>query len=358
MTVHAQSDDVEIDVSILIVSYNTKDLTRAAIDSVVEQTNTCRYEVIVVDNASTDGSAAEFASDGSISKFIALNENIGFARANNLAAEYARGRYVLLLNPDTVVLDHAIDRLVAFADQNKRALIWGGRTLYGDHTLNPTSVWRKMTPWSLVCRITGLSALFPQSDIFNREAFGAWPRDSVRQVDIVSGCFFLMPRTVWTALGGFDPIYFMYGEEADLCLRAKRIGATPLMTPDAEIIHYGGASEETRPGKVIKLFTALATLMDRHWPYPLNIIGQHVLLAWPLSRWLAFTATSHLLRQDTWQAKALPWKEIWDARDVWRFGYARQTLTELERQSMNDMTCIRKRAHQNQNHPQLGETLP
>jgi len=320
-----------LDVSILMVSYNTKALTLAALSSLQAETQGVSYEVIVVDNASTDGSAQALKDHPAVSRLISLDENIGFGRANNLAAEYASGRYVLLLNPDTVVLDGAVDRLVAFADANKRALIWGGRTVFADRSLNPTSVWRKMTPWTLLCRITGLSALLPKSDIFNREAFGNWQRDTVREVDTVSGCFFMMPTTVWTALGGFDPIYFMYGEEADLCLRAKRIGATPMMTPDAEIVHYGAASETTRPGKVIKLFTALATLMDRHWAYPLNIAGQKLLLGWPLSRWLAYEVACRTTKHDGYRNKAAAWKEVWEARDTWQFGYARKILTKPER---------------------------
>lgn len=319
------------DVSILVVSYNTATLTLAALDSIKAETRAMTYEVIVVDNASTDGSAEALKDHPVVSRLISLDENIGFGRANNLAATYAAGRYILLLNPDTVVLNGAIDRLVAFADDNKRALIWGGRTLFEDGTLNPTSVWRRMTPWTLLCRITGLSALLPASELFNREAIGRWQRDRVREVDTVSGCFFLIPTTIWTALGGFDPVYFMYGEEADLCLRAKRIGARPLMTPDAEIIHLGGASEATRAAKVIKLLTALATLIDRHWPMPLNWIGQMMLLAWPLSRWLALSCASRALHRPDWYHKAAVWREIWDARADWQFGYARHVPSKAER---------------------------
>lgn len=320
-----------IDVSILVVSYNTCALTRAAIESVVRETQSVRFEIIVVDNASHDGSAAMLRNHPDVSRLIALKDNIGFARANNLAAEYAQGRYVLLLNPDTVVLDGAIDRLVAFADCNKQALIWGGQTQFEDGTLNPTSVWRHLSPWSLLCRITGLTAIFPASELFNPEAYGAWPRDRVRQVDIVSGCFFMMPSTVWTALGGFDPVYFMYGEEADLCLRAKRIGAQPLFTPDAKIIHYGGKSEATRSGKMIKLLSALATLIGRHWPYPMNEAGQKMLLAWPLTRWIALSAASRLLNKPDWRTRRAVWKAIWDARDTWRFGYAKAAPNHEER---------------------------
>ena len=322
--------DHTLDVSILLVSYNTLELTSAALDSIQAQTQDVKAEVIVVDNASTDGSGHKLKDHPVITRFIALDENIGFARANNLAAEYAKGRYVLLLNPDTVVLNQAIDRLVSFADANKQALIWGGRTVFSDGRLNPKSCWQKMTPWSLFCRVSGLSTVFPASVFFNSEAIGRWQRDQMRQVDIISGCFFLMPTTVWTALGGFDPIYFMYGEEVDLCLRARRIGAKPLMTPDAEIVHYGGASEATRTDKMIKLLAAQATLIERHWPYPLNEAGQKLLMCWPLSRWIGLSCAGRLCRRPDWESRAKVWKEIWDARLGWQFGYARQALTACE----------------------------
>lgn len=320
-----------VDVSILIVSYNTRELTLAAIDSVVRETRRVSYEIIVVDNGSGDGSAEAIAAHASKPRLIALHDNIGFARANNLAAETARGRYVLLLNPDTVVLDRAIDKLVAFAEANKPALVWGGRTLFADGSLNPASCWARMTPWNLLCRITGLTGVFPQSELFNSEAYGGWPRDSVRHVDIVSGCFFLMKHSVWTALGGFDPIFFMYGEEADLCLRARRIGARPLVTPEATIIHLGGASEATRTAKMVKLLAAKASLISRHWSVLTRDAGLHVLALWPLSRWIAFAAAGRLRGRAQDLATAAVWREIWERRAEWRFGYAKPEAIEAER---------------------------
>ncbi len=188
------------------------------------------------------------------------------AKANNLAAAHASGRYLLLLNPDTLVLDHAVDRLVAFAERTPSARIWGGRTLFGDGTLNPASCWRKVNLWRVMCRVAGLDVRFPASRLLNSEAYGGWDRDSERQVDIVSGCFFLIERELWEELGGFDPRYVMYGEEADLCLRADALGARPRITPDAEIVHYGGASESVRSQKHIKLLAAKITLARDHLP--------------------------------------------------------------------------------------------
>ncbi len=242
-------------VSVIVVSYNTRAMTIDCIASVLEQTSV-PYELIVLDNASPDGSAAAIAGafpPESGVRLIASPENLGFARGNNVAAREATGDYILLLNPDTLVLDHAIDRLVAFAGRVPEAGIWGGRTLYDDGSLNPFSCWGRMTAWSLTCRLLGLTAIFRSSEFFNPEVYGAWPRDSEREVDIVTGCLFLIARETWDRLGGFDPAFVMYGEEVDLCLRARAAGLRPAITPEATIIHYRGASEKVRSDKMVRL---------------------------------------------------------------------------------------------------------
>ncbi|MEL6103970.1 MAG: glycosyltransferase family 2 protein, partial [Pseudomonadota bacterium] len=136
-------------VSVVVVSYNTKEMTLECLRSVCRETSV-PYQLIVVDNASTDGSPDAIAQEFPDVDFLREPENFGFALANNKAiTEYARGEYVLLLNPDTVVLDGAIDKVVAFARANPMARIWGGRTLFGDRSLNPTSCWRRLTLWNV-----------------------------------------------------------------------------------------------------------------------------------------------------------------------------------------------------------------
>lgn len=319
-----------IDVSILIVSYNTRALTLAAIDSVVAQTQGLTYEIIVVDNASTDGSADAIAKHAAKPHLIALSENIGFGRANNLASETARGYYILLLNPDTEILDNAIGKLVAFAQNRRRAMIWGGRTIFADGSLNPSSCWGRMTVWNMFCRLSALSNIFPASEFFNGESYGAWPRDRERQVDIVSGCFLLIPRSIWLALGGFDPLYFMYGEEADLCLRARRLGANPLLTPEATIVHHGGASEKARASKMVKLITAKMTLINRHWNVALRPLGRGLLALWPLTRLLGYEFLARLTRQSCHAETAENWREVWARRREWWVGYSHEPSIKEE----------------------------
>lgn len=310
-----------LDVSILVVSYNTRAMTLAALDSVVAQTREASYELVVVDNASDDGSADAIADHPSKPRLIRSRDNLGFARANNLAARHAEGEYLLLLNPDTVVLDHAIDRLVAFARKRPDAGIWGGRTLFADHALNASSCWGRMTPWNLFCRASGLTGVFPRSEIFNGEAYGGWRRDCIRRVDIVSGCFFLIKRQLWERLEGFDPLFFMYGEEADLCLRARRFGARPLLTPDATIIHYGGASERARTAKMVKLLAAKASLIERHFSPGTRRLGLLLHKLWPMSRWFFLANMAPILGSQRLCTAARTWQEIWNEREKWQHGY-------------------------------------
>ena len=307
--------------SIIIVSYNTCDMTRACLESVYEQALSDDFEVIVVDNASDDGSAEMVRQSFPHAVLRAEKVNHGFAAGNNIAAGMARGDYLLLLNPDTVVLDHALDRLVAFAESAPQAGIWGGRTIFADGSLNPTSCWRRPTPWNLFCRAVGLSALFPGSAILNSESYGGWRRDSVRHVDIVTGCLFLIRREMWERLGGFSPDFFMYGEEADLCLRARKAGCRPMITPDATIVHYGGASEKTRVGKLVKLFAAKMEIVRRHWRAPLRPLGTGLMALFVLVRVAGFGLAAGLFRGGRFGDQASAWRDVWRRRASWLRGY-------------------------------------
>lgn len=312
----APQSDVTPDVTIIVVSYNTRDMTLACLASVQAETRAASYELIVIDNASADGSADAVAARFPGVRLIRSAENLGFARANNVASDAARGRYLLLLNPDTVVLRGAIDTLVAFAGARPEAQIWGGRTLFADGSLNPTSCWRAPSLWAVFCVTAGLNHLFPRSPIFNRDAYGGWARDSERQVDIVTGCFLMLPTALWRRLGGFDLDFVMYGEEFDLCLRAQALGARPRVTPQAEIIHYGGASEKVRGDKMVRLMRAKVALIDKHWRWPWRPLGLWLFRLWPWTRQVALRALGR-------GGDASAWPEVWRRRAEWRDGYPR-----------------------------------
>lgn len=303
-------------ISIIIVSYETRELTRACLSSIIEQTRRTSYETLVVDNASRDGSADMIESTFPTVKLIRSEENLGFSKANNLAAKRSCGSYLLLLNPDTVVLDGAIDKILAFAGANPSAGIWGGRTVYADGSLNPSSCWRRQTLWSVFCQALGLTSVFKASRVFNSEAYGSWNRDNVREVDIVTGCFFLIRRELWERLGGFDESFFMYGEEADLCLRARKLGTRPMITPEATIIHHGGASERVRSEEVVRLYRAKVQLMERDWTPLAFQVGKWLIRANVLRRVLWHWLRS-VGRRGGVETEVNPFVDVWKRRREW-----------------------------------------
>ena len=308
------------DFSVIVISYNTREMTLACLASVYAQT-TGDFEVVVVDNASSDGSAEAIRAQFPQVRLIAESVNHGFAAAHHVAVPHCRAPWLLLLNPDTVVLDGALDRLMAFRRARPWAGIWGGRTVFADGSLNPASCWRRQTLWSLFCRASGLAVVFRGSDLFSPEAYPGWPRDTVREVDIVTGCLFLIGRETWDRLGGFDPVFVMYGEEADLCLRARAIGLRPAITPEATIIHYGGASETVRTDKLVRLLRAKAELVKRHFAPGTRGAGLALLAAWPASRLLALSVLSALTDGTRFRDSAAAWRAVWQRRAEWRHGF-------------------------------------
>jgi len=301
-----------MDVSILIISFNTRTLTLDSLASVISQTRGVSFEVIVVDNASSDGSADAIAELYPQVKLVRLQENIGFARANNRAAKQATGDFVLLLNPDTVVLDGAIQKAIAFVRTQFDDVVVGARTFFADGSLNANSCHGQPTPWSLLCQASGLTSIFRNSAVFAPESLGSWRRDTTREVDAVSGAFLLISRKLWKSLGGFDESFFMYGEDTDLCLRAWKSGARCVVRPEVMLIHYGAASDCVRPDKMIRLFRAKVQLLLKHWRPSSVRFGVGMLKAAAFSRMLA-SGVVQLLRPAR-REQYLTWREIWRRR--------------------------------------------
>jgi len=310
----------QMKLSIIIISYNTCQMTLNCLSSIYKQTKLSDAEIIVLDNNSSDSSVVEIQKQFPDIKLVALTENIGFSRGNIECIKYAKGDYLLLLNPDTIVLNNGIDRLLSFAMNNEEAGIWGGKTLFSDLSLNPSSCWGKMTVWNLICRAMGLTAVFKNSEFFNSEAYGGWLRDNERKVDIVSGCFFMLKFSTWKQLNGFDETFFMYGEEADLCLRAKKLGYQPMITNEAEIIHFGGASEANKADKMVKLLKAKIMLIRKHWPTVAAPAGIFLMALWPFTRMIIFKLLNMIIK-DKYCQKQQMWNDIWLKRNDWLSGY-------------------------------------
>lgn len=305
--------------TVIIVSHKTRDLTLKALETLYGTTKT-PFETILFDNASDDGTVESVAAQFPQVEVIASPENIGFARANNIAAARANADWLLLLNPDTECHADAVDNLLAFSLAHPEAGITGGRTVFPDGTLNIASCWMRMTPWSTFCNATGLRSMFPKSQWFNFEAIGGWQRDTVREVDIIVGCFLMIPRTLWQRLGGFDLRYFMYGEEADLCLRAKSLGYRPMITPDAQIMHLVGASSKSsRVNHYVMIAKARVTLIQDHWPATTVAFGRAMMTLWAGLRAYGLSALARTTGRKKETAKV--WRAIWDDRANWLQGY-------------------------------------
>lgn len=302
------SDKPAIDVSIVIVSYNTRELTLECLRTIYAETRTTAFEVVVVDNASADASAEAVRAAFPKVKVHALAENYGFGRAVNYGAERGSGRYLLMLNPDTRLLDGALDRLLSLADARPAARIFGGVTLNEDGSINASSCWNRPSLWSVVCQAIGLTALFRGLRWFSPQTVRVRGDVEEQRVDIVSGGFLLAERALWLELGGFDPAYFFYGEDFDLCLRAESFGASPVVFPSVRIIHHGGRSPLANSERLVRLFRAHARLWDRHWSASANTFGRAALALWAFTRRVGYRLAAKGRQAEVWD-------EVWRRRD-------------------------------------------
>lgn len=226
-----------MDVSIIIVNYNTLRLTETCIESIFSKTQGIEFEVIVVDNASTDDSRMKFSADRRI-VYIYNHENLGFGRANNIGLKVAKGRNILFLNPDTLCLNNAIARLSTFLDSHPRAVAVGGN-LY-DEDMQPALSFRRQLP-SIAWELDALLFHIPERIIYpHQRYFNHSIRPTV--VGYITGADLMARREELLAVGGFAEEFFMYYEDTDLCFRLKRGGRRLYAMPDARIQHLEGRS--------------------------------------------------------------------------------------------------------------------
>lgn len=292
-------------------------MTLDCLYSVFDQTILTDYEVIVIDNNSSDGSGISIKRKfGDKIIYLESKENLGFCVANNKVADIATGEYLLLLNPDTIVLDNAIDKLIDCAEKNQEARIWGGRTIFSNGSLNKMNCFQKQSIWSLSLQAVGITSIFRNSTLLNPEMIGGWDRKGERRVDIISGSFFLIKKSFWDDLGGLNVDYFMYGEEADLCLRAIKIGAKPMVCTRATIIHYGGASQKIQSEKLVRLIRGKMMLINNHMAIPYRKLGVFILALWPISRFLAHSVLELLGRKSSGE-DARRWKKVLTKHTEW-----------------------------------------
>jgi GT2 family glycosyltransferase len=229
-----------VDVSIIIVAWNVQELLYNCLKSVYEQTNGIAFEVIYVDNASSDDSVEMVSKEFPEVKIIENEDNKGFIKANNQGIEISQGRYVLLLNSDTIVLDNAIAKTVKFADEHAEAAVVGCKILNPDQTLQRGTCFMYPSALNMFLFATYLYKIFPKSKFFGREKMSWWDYDDVREVDAVCGCFSLVRKEAIEQVGLMNEIYYVYGDDPDWCYRFRQKGWKVMFNPKAEIIHYGG----------------------------------------------------------------------------------------------------------------------
>lgn len=227
--------------SICIVNWNTRELLRACLQSIYRYPLSEPFEVIVVDNASPDGSAAMVCAEFPQVVLIANTENVGYAKGNNQAFQRARGEFILLLNPDTEVLEGTLDKAVAFMRAHPEAGAIGAKQLFPDGRVQP-SVRGFPTPMNLLFEVTGLARLFPRARLLNGYRMRWFPYNTLAEVDQPMATFLLTRRAVVEQVGLMDEAFPLFFNDVDWCYRIKQAGWRIYFVPEVQIIHHGGAS--------------------------------------------------------------------------------------------------------------------
>ena len=258
-----------MDLSIIIVNYNVKEFLQNLLHSIDKAAQNLTYEIIIVDNASDDGSV-EYIKNNLLPRgriqLIANNVNLGFGRANNIGMKNAKGKYFLLLNPDTLLSEDTLVNMVSFLEGNPTAGLAGCKILNPDGTLQLACRRSFPGPWTSFCKVTGLSSFFPNSKIFARYNLTYLDENLTYEVDAISGSFMMLRKEVYEKIGGFDEEFFMYGEDLDLCYRVQKSGYKIYYVHNTQIIHYKGESTKRSSIDETKIFyDAMHLFVKKHF---------------------------------------------------------------------------------------------
>lgn len=252
-----------MDLSILIVNYNTRELTLDALRSVYGSETNYSYEVILIDNHSTDGSVEAIRREFPQVIIIENQENVGFAKANNQGMRRANGRYVLLLNSDTVIQPNTLEVMLQLMDERPDIGASGCKVVLPDGSLDRACRRGFPTPSASFYYAFGVAKLFPHVPKFNQYQLSYLDPDDEYPVDSLVGAFMLVRRSVIDQVGMLDETFFMYGEDIDWCYRIKQAGWEIYYYPRTTIIHYKGAGKKRRSRKVLYEFHRAMILFHR-----------------------------------------------------------------------------------------------
>ena len=243
-----------MELSIVIVNYNVKEFLTQCLDSIFKSQTQYNYEVIVIDNSSRDSGRDEICSTFKDITWIDNSENVGFGRANNQGFSRAKGVYTLILNPDTVLQEDTLEKCISYLLAHPEVGGLGIKGLDGSGQFLPESKRALPTPLVALWKITGLSAIFPKSSVFARYHLGHLSPEENHEVDILVGCFMMVPTQLLLSVGGFDPQYFMYGEDIDLSYELQKTGHKNIYFSDSQIIHYKGESTKRGSLNYVRMF--------------------------------------------------------------------------------------------------------
>jgi GT2 family glycosyltransferase len=284
-----------IDVSVVIVNWNTREMLRDCLTSLYNNKSGVTAEIFVVDNASSDGSPDMVAECFPDALLIRNEVNAGFAAANNIAIRRARGRHVLLLNSDTLVHNRVIVNSVAYLDENPDVGAMGCRVLNTDGTVQLTcSAWPSLA--NLILLTSGLWKL-PFLRFLHGYRFDSWKRDTQRDVDVISGCYMLVRSEVIRRVGRLDESFFFFGEETDWCRRIANDGWKLRFAPVGEITHLGGGSSgNLNHRRDLMLSEATVRLHYKHSGFLAASLAFSILFTFNASRLAFWQLASRLMR--------------------------------------------------------------
>lgn len=254
-----------MDLSIIIVNYNVKHYVEQCLHAVFRSVCPYDYEVFVVDNCSSDGSIPYLKERYPQVHFISNTDNVGFARANNQAVRLSTGRYVLLLNPDTIVGEHTLADSVRLMDRHPDAGGSGTRMLRTDGSFALESRRGLPTPFVAFCKMSGLTKLFPYSRTFGRYYMRYLDENVENEIEIISGAYMMLRREALDKVGLLDETFFMYGEDIDLSYRLLKGGYKNYYSP-SPILHYKGESTEKSSFRYVYTFyNAMQLFFNKHF---------------------------------------------------------------------------------------------
>ena len=252
--------------SVVIVNYNVKYYLEQCLLSVQNAIKQIDTEVFVVDNASKDESIALVQAKFPWVKCIANTQNVGFSKANNQAIRVAQGKYILLLNPDTVVAEDSFEKCIAYMDAHEEVGGLGIKMVDGTGQFLPESKRALPTPWVSFCKIIGLSSIFPYSDTFARYHLGFLDKEKNHEIDVLSGAYMFMRQDALAKCGLLDEDFFMYGEDIDLSYRITKAGYKNHYFAESTIIHYKGESTKKGSLNYVKTFyEAMMLFAKKHY---------------------------------------------------------------------------------------------